>query len=244
MLTDEQLADSLSQALHDRTATLFPQPDLADQVIRRRRATRRRTQIGATAASSLVIATAAVALGIFSSGHSIRIGASELHLAGYAFKLPRGVQATPAACAIGAAVDYIPGPGEGASSAGQPAIAHAVTVNGGCVSMLLSDPYTPGAANAPSEPFDTIDQHSVEIGSYTGTVGTYAVIGSGITFNGTPVPSGTRHVVLSVDLPASGDEVRELQVAVAGISEQQLVSLVTSGLQTTMTSSTSASVTP
>ena len=102
--------------------------------------------------------------------------------------------------------------------------------------MLLTAPYTPGAANAPSQAFPVVDQHPVQIGSYTATVGTAAVVGSAsdgssdLTMNGVSVPSGTTHEFLTLHLPASGGQVQDLQVAVAGISEQQLVAIVSSGL--------------
>jgi hypothetical protein len=112
---------------------------------------------------------------------------------------------------------------------------------------MLTNPYTPGAANAPREPFPVVDQHAIQIGSYTGTVGTYEVIGRGatpgsdMTFNGVSVPNGTQHVALTLQLPASGGQTQDLQVAVAGISEQQLISIVSSGLTTPSTNTTPTS---
>lgn len=76
-----------------------------------------------------------------------------------------------------------------------------------------------------------IDQHPVQIGSDSGTVGTYEFLGSpNTTVHGVKMPSGTRNTVLNLQLPTSDGQVQDLQVAVAGITEQQLVWIVSSGL--------------
>lgn len=233
MVTDQQIGRRLTRVLQDHTSDVFPRPDLADRVIRRRHAGRFRSRLtasAATAVAGLAVLLAGAIPGAH-AGHDAR-----LQLAGYSFTLPNGsreVPASPAACAIGAGVIYTPGPGEGAGNADQPAIANAVTAGGGCVSMLLTDPYTPGAGNAPSEPFPVVDQHQVQIGTDTGTIGTYKVVGENMTFNGTPVPTGTEHLELNLQIPASDGQVQDLQVAAAGLSEQQLVTIVTSGLAST-----------
>lgn len=239
MVDDQMLSDALTRVLHERPNAMTPPSDLADQIVHLRRNARRRARLGGTA---VLVSALAVACGILitSQAHEpVRLTSVPLHLAGYTFRLPRGahdVSATPAACAVGVAVGYTPGPGEGTNPADEPTIARATTSDGGCVSMLLTDPYTPGAANAPQEPFTIVDQHAIQIGSYSGTVGTYEVVGSGITpgsdmtINGTPVPSGTQHVELNVQVPDGGGQVQDLQVAMAGLSEQQLVAIVSSGL--------------
>lgn len=234
MVNDQQLGDALSHELHELVSGLSTRRDLVDGALRQRRASRRRARL-AGAGSGIAAVAAALVVALASSGTpgSAQLGSAQLRLASYTFRLPRGAHAastTPAACAVGAWVGYLPGAGEGVSAAGQPTIAQAVTTNGGCVSMLLTDPYTPGAANAPSEPFSTVDEHQVQVDSHTATIGTYEIIGSGMTFHGVPVPSGIRQTVLNLHLPASGGQVQDLQVAVAGITEQQLISIVSSGL--------------
>lgn len=233
MVTDQELGDALRKALHQRTGALTPRADLADVVIRRRRTGQLKARLGGTgAAVAVTAAMAAVVLGSQSSGLT-PLGPGHLQLAGYSFQLPQGahvVSATPAACAIGAGVTYSSAPSEGVSNTSQPAIAQAVTSAGGCVSMLLTDPYTPGAANAPSEPFPVVDQHQVQIGSDTGTIGTYQVIGADMTFNGVPVPSGTEHVSLNIEIPTTNGQVEDLDIAAAGISEQQLLAIASSGI--------------
>ena len=240
MISDQQLGDALSRELHELAGQLTPAPNLADRVIRRRRAGRRRARLSGVGGVIAALAVAAVlTFGRSGTPAQTQLGQSRLRLASYTFKLPRrahAVSATPAACAIGAVVTYNAAPGGSPSSPQQPTIAQAVTANGGCVSMLLTAPYTPGGANAPSEAFPVLDQHPVQIGPYTGTVGTAEVVGSGsngssdLTINGVSVPSGTTHQFLTLHLPAKGGQIQDLQVAVAGISEQQLVAIVSSGL--------------
>jgi hypothetical protein len=236
VINDQQLGDAFRQALREPIEALSPPADLADRIIRQRRSGRRRTGLAGT---GVAVAALAITIAVILGGHApgaARLGSARLRVASYTFKLPRGAHAVaasaaPAACAIGAYVVYTPGAGGGTSTADQPTIAQAVTSNGGCVSMLLTNPYTPGAADAPREAFPVVDQHAVQIGSDPGTVGTYEIVGGpGLTFNGVPVPSGTRQTVLNLQISASGGLTQDLQVAVAGISEQQLVSIVSSGL--------------
>jgi hypothetical protein len=239
VVNDQQLGDALRNALHQHMDALAPRADLADVVIRRRRAGQLKARLGGTGAA--VAVTAAVAAVVLSSQSSdlTPLGQGHLRLAGYSFQLPQGahaVSATPAACAIGAGVTYSSAPSEGVSDTSQPAIAQAVTSGGGCVSMLLTDPYTPGAANAPSQPFPVVDQHQVQIGSDAATIGTYQVIGADMTFNGVPVPSGTEHVSLNVEIPTNNGQVQDLDIAAAGVSEQQLLAIATSGLAADATS--------
>jgi hypothetical protein len=240
VVTDQQLGDALHHALHQHVGMIVPPADLADVVISRRRAGQLKARLGGSAAA--VAAAAAVAGVLISSVGGFKpLRPARLQLAGYSFQLPAGahaVAATPAACAIGAGVGYAPGTGEGVSSTSQPAITQAVTSSGGCVSMLLTEPYTPGAANAPSEPFPIVDQHQVQIGSDSATVGTYQVVGRDMTFNGVAVPSGTEHLALNVEIPAAGGQVQDLNIAAAGISEQQLVAIASSGLTPNSTSAT------
>ena len=199
---------------------------------------------GVAAGIAAIAAAITVTLGGSGTTGPAPLGPSQLRLASFTFHLPRNshaVSSTPAACAIGGYVVYTPGPGEGASNAHQPAIAEAVTGNGGCVSMLLTNPYTPGAANAPRPAFPVIDQHPVQIGSDSGTIGTYEFLGgSNTTVHGVKIPSGTRDTELNLQIPTSDGQVQDLQVAVAGITEQQLVSIVSSGLNPQQSGSTTS----
>ena len=243
MVNDQELGDALRDALHQRMDAVAPPADLADIVISRGRAQQRKTRLGGSGAAVLIAAAAAAVLLSSQSSGLAPLGPGHLRLAGYSFELPQGahtVSATPAACAIGAGVTYPTAPSDGVSETQQPAIAQAVTSAGGCIAMLLTDPYTPGAANAPSEPFPVVDQHQVQIGSDAATIGTYQVIGTDMTFNGVPVPSGTEHVSLNIEIPTTNGQVEDLDIAAAGVSEQQLLAIATSGLAADATSPASS----
>jgi hypothetical protein len=231
---DQELGAELGRRLKTDMSAVLPRAGIADVVIARRRSRQNRLRITVGSASVTTLAVAlALTAGVTSS--SKRIGQDHLRLAGYDFSLPAGsktVAATPAACAVGVGVGYTPGAGEGASDANQTTVVQAVTGQGGCVAMLITDPFTPGASNAPQEPFSVVDQHQVQVGSYTGTIGTYAVTGSDMTIDGTPIPDGTQHIEINLEIPASDGQVQDLQVAVAGLSEEQLIAIVSSGLRT------------
>ena len=239
MLTDDELGEALRHALHDGTWTPSPRPDLADRVISQVRRERRRKRIGCAGLGTGIIAAAALVVALVSS-HSPR--PVELRFASYAFRLPSGSRvaaSTPAACAFPVGFVYTPAPGESASDATQPAVANAVTSAGGCVTMLLSNPYTPGADNAPQTAMSAaLDQHAVTIASDPGTIGTYVLDGSDMSSDGVPIPSGTEKIVLTLHLPADDGQTQDLQVSAAGISEQQLISIVSSGLTASAPSGT------
>lgn len=251
MLSDQQLSDELGRALQDRTSDLAPRPDLIERVVRQARTGRRRVRIAAATATVAALVVGGVA---FAGAQSSGLGQpGHLRLDSYTFRLPHGAHAasahdmteTSAACAAVSVdgVSYAPepngsfSPNDGASTANQPAIADAVTANGGCVSALLTNPYTPGTADTPGAGFAIpSDPHSVMISGYSGTVETAYVQGAGVTpgsemtMDGVSVPSGTQFVSLTLHIPAGGGQVQTLQVAAAGISEQQLASIVSSGL--------------
>ncbi len=162
--------------------------------------------------------------------------ALEARLAFYRFALPRDatdVAASPADCALRATVTFpnasIGAPGIGASDPHQPTVASAVLGDGGCVSMLLSDPYTPGGANMPEPAFPVLDSSPISIAGDQGTVGTYEFIGSASNGKGVPL-NGAKNVEVTVQIPAGQGQFQMLLVAAAGVSEQQLESIVASGL--------------
>lgn len=177
-------------------------------------------------------------------------GAAHLQLASYRFSLPEDasvVAATPSACALRPMVVYPhapnpdptsppePGPapdqpGIGMSAANQPTIANAVTAQGGCVSMALTDPYTPGSDLTPLPGFATPDQSPITIDGSSGTIGMEELIGAGPT--GQSIPP-EKNVLLTLVLPAPNGQKQLFLAAAAGVSEEQLESIVTSGLDQT-----------
>jgi len=239
MLTDDQLGDALGRELRELTDELSPRPDLADHVISTTRGQRRNRLAAGSGSLIAAAAVAAVVLAIGGSGTARRGSGAQLRLAAYRFSMPHGsrlagpdtVAATSPSCAMGALVVYTPGAGEGASDADQPAIQSAVTNSGGCVSMLLTDPFSPGAANAPRPFFYPVQTSSVMIDGDTGTIGTYEVLGgNGLEIHGVPVTNGTENTELFLQIPTTGGQVQELEIAAAGISQTQLQSIVAAGL--------------
>jgi hypothetical protein len=110
--------------------------------------------------------------------------------------------------------------------------------------MALSDPYAPGAINAPHPAVgEIIDQRQIQIGGDTGTIGTYAIIGRDLTYDGVPIPSGTRQVILNLQVPASASRVQDLEVTAAGIAEDQLTSIVSAGLNQNISTTTTTETT-
>jgi hypothetical protein len=236
MQTDDQLTETLGKQLHSLVAGLSPRTDLADRVVRRDRTRRHRT-VGVGAAGAAVVAGAlAVTVGGLGATHARRLGHRELRLASYHFSLPRdtsAVAATSADCALKATVAS---PNlsavSGVTEPLQPDVASAVLGDGGCVSMLLTAPYAAGDPNAPKPAFPVLDQTPVSINGDAGTVGTYEFIGSASTSNGQGTHlNGAKNVELALNIPASDGQEQLLLVAAAGISEQQLESIVASGLQ-------------
>ncbi len=233
MQTDDQLTATLSEQLHSLVADLSPRTDFADRVVRRGRTRRRRNHI--VAVGALLAGSLAVTIGGLSATHGPRLGHRGLRLASYHFLLPRdtsAVAATPADCALRATVAS---PDLSAISGGtepsQSAVASAVLGDGACVSMLLTAPYAAGDPTAPKPAFPVLDQTPISINGDSGTVGTYEFIGSASNGQGTDL-NGAQNVELALDIPAGDGQQQLLLVAAAGVSEQQLESIVASGLHT------------
>jgi hypothetical protein len=235
MLTDEKLGNVLGRELDDLSEGVSPRPDLADRVVSTRRRQRHRTR-GLGAAAALVLAGAA-ALSIGAPAGS-RHGTLEAHLASYRFALPRdatGVSASTADCALRATVTFPNASGEtsgiGVSEPDQSAVASAVLSDGGCVSMLLSNPYSPNGANMPAPAFPVVDSRSISIAGDQGTVGTYEFLGSATNGDGVSL-SGARNVEVTLQIPVGNRQFQIFLVAAAGVTERQLESIVASGLTT------------
>jgi hypothetical protein len=251
MHDEHQLGDALSRELHELVGGLEPRVGLADAAIDRRRSVRRRAGIGAGGLGTVAAVSAGLAVAIGGGGGGggggaapARLGGSELHLAAYRFVLPRDatpVAATLAACALGAGVVVYPTVTAadesriGVSTPDQPAIASAVTGQGGCVSMLLTNAYTPGSDLTPVPGFPFLDQTPITIDGDSGDIGTQEFIGgdgSGgdATVHGSAMPSGTENNELTLTIPTANGQDELLIVTAAGVSQAQLQSIVASGL--------------
>jgi hypothetical protein len=243
MLDERTSDDDLGRELHALVADLEPRAGLADTAIARRRSMRRRAGVGTggLGVAAAVSAGAVLALGSGTAQPArVRLDGPRLHLAAYHFALPKDaspVAATPAACAIPASVVY---PGDappsdvGATSASEPAIANAVTSAGGCLSMTITNAYTPGSADAPTPAF-MFAKSPITVDGDTGDVGTQELIGRDanggpLTINGVTVPSGTTDNALDLEIPVADGQVQMLLVTAAGVSQSELQSIVASGL--------------
>jgi hypothetical protein len=243
MQDETHLAETLGRELHELVDDVRPRAGLVDAAIARRRTVRHRALTGTVGVTAAVAAALVVALGTTGGGRPVSTNgshavasrgsaAAQLQLASYHFSLPRdakAVPATPATCAFGTGVTYPNDPnqtspnqpGVGASAPNQPTIASAVTAQGGCVSMLLTDPYMPGSDLAPTPAFPIENQAPITIAGNSGTIGTQELIGSGPT---------EKDTLLTLELPAPNGQKQLFLAAAAGISQQQLESIVTSGL--------------
>jgi hypothetical protein len=163
-------------------------------------------------------------------------GGVNLRLANYTFPLPAGYRLTSASNVSCSTVVFMQGtknratviPHEtGAHATPIPtmqttpyqtsSIASAVSSSGGCIQMLLTPSYTPKTTPTAYGDIGTTST-KVQVGPYQGFVSTQG--GSG------PSPS----LQLTVLMPQSGGQMRDLDVATQGISEATLVQIVTKGL--------------
>lgn len=181
--------------------------------------------------------TAAVVVATSGSNTATRLGSRTAQLASYRFALPRdttGVAASATDCALRATVVFPNATSTaqiGASDPSQPAVASAILGDGGCVSMLLTDPYTPGGAGQPVPAFPVLDSSSVSIAGDQGTIGTYEFMGDATNGNGVSL-NGAKNVELTLQIPAANNQMQMLLVAAAGVDESELQSIVASGLTT------------
>jgi hypothetical protein len=103
--------------------------------------------------------------------------------------------------------------------------------------VLLTSAFTPGSFGAPTPFMDEQSAKPVQIGSYQGTAGPATWIGSDMSYKGIAIPSGTTQSIISLEVPAAGGKLEDLVFAAEGVSEQQLISIVSSGLTAANTAS-------
>jgi hypothetical protein len=240
MFDEPTLDDDLGRELHALVDDLQPRAGLADAAIARRRSMRRRAGVGVGGLGAAAAVSVGIILALGSGSAPARLGHAELHLAAYRFALPRDaspVAATPAACALGQGMVAYSGTAAdesqmGASTPDQPTIVSAITGQGGCVSMLITNPYIPGSAVTPSEVYPEHDESAITIDDDSGTIGTQEIYGdpSGYTFSGVHVPDGTTNTVLTLVVPTADGQDQLLLVTAAGVSQSELQSIVASGL--------------
>jgi hypothetical protein len=121
-------------------------------------------------------------------------------------------------------------PSGGPANPTESGIVSAVTSDGGCISVLLTAPFTPGSSGAPTPFMDEQSAKPVQIGTYHGTAGPATWVGSDMSYKGIAIPSGTTQSIITLDVPTAGGKIEDLVFAAEGVTEQQLISIVSSGL--------------
>ena len=179
-------------------------------------------QVAAALAAAGVVAT-----GTAAGAHALgfRPDQTTIRLASYSLSLPS--KYTPestgsAACNPfdGKQVTFVPP----VTQPVEPAMAAAAAQGGGCVFVALGPAFTPSATAGPLKvsiitrdgPFQG---HAVEVDGYQAWVG-----------SGTFATTGTQQEVLVLFVPAPDGQVRDLMVTTMGMSDTELVSVVSSGL--------------
>lgn len=231
MLSDEQLQDTMRDGLHGLAGDLEPDPRLYERVLAGHARRRRGRAVGAMVAGTVAAGAAIV---LTAGGAGSPAPSPQLRLASFRLRLPEHSQVlAPGSHRCLPAIVMYPNvyfPSGGPPNPTEPAIVSAVTGDGGCVSVLLTSPFTPGSSEAPTPFMDEQSAKPIQIGSYQGTAGPATWIGSDMSYQGIAIPSGTTQSILSLEVPAAGGQLEDLVFAAEGVSEQQLISIVSSGL--------------
>jgi hypothetical protein len=231
MLSDEQLQDTMRDRLHGLASDLEPDARLYERVLAGHARRRRVRALGAMVAVTVVVGAA---IALTAGGAGSPAPSQQLQLASFKLRLPEHsrVLAPGSHRCLPAMVMYpsTSVPNGGPANPTEPAIVSAVTADGGCISVLLTSPFTPGSSGAPTPFMDEQSAKPVQIGSYQGTAGPATWIGSDMSYKGIAIPSGTTQSIISLDVPAAGGQLEDLVFAAEGVSEQQLISIVSSGL--------------
>jgi hypothetical protein len=247
-LSDEDLGCALRAQLHELVVDMVPRPDLCSTVVHQHQGRRRRSRLKGGLATLAVGTAVAVALSTTGTGGGAAPRA-QVHLASFMFRLPAGYRSLPSTgkrlCALAIAVFPPPGrPFLGPHRlAAYAKMRSAANADGGCLALLLTAPFRPGTKAASVSP-DSARQ--VRVGPYQAWEGhlpwsegrlkisaLYVLAPSGpanghperVVFRKAPAP-----LVLDVRMPVADGEDRDLVVVSRGLSEQKLVSVVTSGL--------------
>jgi hypothetical protein len=221
----------LVQGLRDLVIDVNPDPGLGDRVLARA-AGRRRRYTSASLSGVLLAAVGAATALVLAGGSAAR---PELKLASFRLRLPARAHVTPLGShvCLPAMVMYpsTQVPSGGPANPTEPRVASGVTAAGGCVSVLLTAPFTPGSNQVPTPFMDEQSAEPVQVGAYAGTLGPATWTGGSMTYDGYSIPDGTVQSVLSLRVPAGGGQVEDLVFAAEKISAPQLLSIVRAGLR-------------
>jgi hypothetical protein len=226
-IDEEELGAALRIHLHELASGYPLRGDVIAEVLRRDDRHRRRVRL-VGAASAVMLASIALPLSLSAGNSQPRTSRGvELRLASYSMRLPTGfrrVSSTTSPCrANDLPFALTPIPGALPSSTDQPGIVSAADGADGCVSMLITPPYA--AASAPTDgPMLLGDGFQpVQVGSYQAWIASEPAFGPG--WQGIVV-------ALDVRLPAADSQDQEFMIYAVGLSQAQLISIVSTGLST------------
>jgi hypothetical protein len=233
MPSDETLERAMRSALHVLADEIEPDPQIGEVVLERHARRLRRSRAAQSAgAVAAVMAVAGLILAL-TAGGTAASHRPQLTLASFQLRLPARshVLAPGSHVCLPAIVSYpsTSTPSGGPANPTEPKVVSAATGDGGCVSILLTAPFTPGSDNAPT-PFNDANPTPVTISGYAGTIGTATWQGGDMSYDGLPIPDGTTQSELTLQVPVAGGQVEDLVFAAERLSRQQLVSIVSSGL--------------
>jgi len=223
MLNDEILELELERRFAG-VQVLEPPPAFVEHTVREFRHRRRRSRVLALAVPVLAIAAVGLVLGI--PGHDT--SGSSIRLANYTFHWPKHADlaaSTEPRCLPVAAfrAPVVATPNSSAPSVAHlfsfPQVSSALTANGGCVVIALSDPFTPTAAS-PNPYVIATGAQTVVVGRFHGWLST------GTGYGGVPL------IQLTVEVPQGHGQMKDLAVGEQGVAISTLISVVTRGLST------------
>ena len=207
---------NLRAALASELSDVLPDDRLAGAIIARHRAGRRRRVAGAVGLV-IVFAGIGVPLGLVKApGGASRPGHVLLRLAPYTLQLPgqyHPAAVSSAPCGPGNGGSY-PGSAPTGNPAADPRAMAAAVASGACLVMLLTPPFiasTPGDPNLPR------DARPVTLGHYR----------AWLSPHGYWRPGGATVVIERAE---PGGRLQDLVITSAGLSQPEMVSLVSAGL--------------
>lgn len=202
-----------------------------------RRAPRRHPYLTGAAAMIALGAAVGAPISLSTGEHQ---STTNLKLASYSFRLPGRYHLSTATSATCSPMLVWGETGDMTGQASTPGYASGVSASasaaGGCLTMVLAPPYTPTQEwPDPETVVSSSDGQAVQVGPYNALVRTGPVIYTAANGYG---PSET---ILDVQIPLSGGTQQDLVVAEQGLSQSQLISLVSQGLSGTSGSPTTTS---
>lgn len=246
LTTDER--DAILASVVSSTPGLDGAPPTPATWREQQRAQRRRVALGGLAAAVMVAVAAGVPLALSSGTHG---SGPEVKLASYSFRLPSGYHRAQDAVVTCGAANIVSWPAGSFASTGQlrnqvngqplePGVVSAANAAGGCVSLALVGPFTPGGPLTPTvagiggpvAPAGTPAPQAVQIDSYSALLGSTPVevltspAQTAISGQGTP----SNELVLDVTIPVANGQVDDLLLSSTELTAPALEAIASQGL--------------